>query len=145
VVRNAVAAHEPFSSVHRIVDAEGGVRTVAVVGRAETDDAGEPVGVTGYFVDLTTAQRSAGQAQATEAIQAAAASRGAIEQAKGIVMAVRGGRPDDAFAVLREAASRREVRLRAVAERLVATVSGRDAERGPVTRAELDQVLADAG
>jgi PAS domain S-box-containing protein len=141
VVRDAVAAHEPFSSVHRIVDADGAVRTVAVVGRAETDGEGDPVAVTGYFVDLTAAQQSAGQAHATEAIRAAAASRGTIEQAKGVVMAEHGGAPDDAFAVLREAGSRRETRLRVVAEQLVAAVAARTPEQGPLTRDELDRLL----
>ncbi len=141
VVRNAVAAREPFSSVHRIVDAEGTVRTVAVVGRADRDDEGDPVTVTGYFVDLTAAQRSAGQAQATEAIRAAAASRGIIEQAKGVVMAVHGGGADDAFAALRESGSRREMRLRAVAEQLVAAIEARRPEQGALTRDELDRLL----
>jgi PAS domain S-box-containing protein len=145
VVREAVASREPFSSVHRIVDASGAVRTVAVVGRAELDDDGEPVAVTGYFVDLTAAQRSAGQAQATESIRAAAASRGTIEQAKGIVMAVRGGDADAAFAVLREGGSRREVRVRTIAEELVDAVAGRSRDDGPLTPAELDRLLGSAG
>jgi PAS domain S-box-containing protein len=145
VVRNAVSDREPFSSVHRIVDAHGAVRTVAVVGRAELDDAGDPTAVTGYFVDLTAAQQSAGQAQATEAIRAAAASRGTIEQAKGIVMAARGGDADAAFDVLRETGSRRETRLRVVAEELVAAVAHRSADDGPLTADELDRLLAEAG
>jgi hypothetical protein len=141
VVRDAVAAREPFSSVHRIVDAHGDVKTVAVVGRADTDGDGEPVTVTGYFVDLTAVQRSAGQAQATEAIRAAAASRGTIEQAKGIVIAVRGGDADAAFDVLREAGSRREVRLRVVAEQVVDAAAARRPEQGPLDPAELDRLL----
>ncbi|GMA26250.1 putative transcription antitermination regulator [Luteimicrobium album] len=141
VVRDAVASREPFSSVHRIVDSAGTVRTVAVVGRGDTDDDGEPVTVTGYFIDLTAAQRSVGQAQATEAIKAAAASRGTIEQAKGVVMATRGGDADDAFAVLREAGSRRETRLRVVAEQLVDAVAARAPESGSLTRDELDWLL----
>jgi len=145
VVRDAVASREPFSSVHRIVDAAGNVRTVAVVGRADTDDDGEPVTVTGYFVDLTAAQRSAGQAQATEAIRAAAASRGTIEQAKGIVMAVRGGGSDAAFDLLRETSSRRETRLRVVAEQLVEAVGARHPDQGPLTRDELDRLLEGPG
>ncbi|GAA4851139.1 PAS and ANTAR domain-containing protein [Luteimicrobium xylanilyticum] len=145
VVRNAVSDREPFSSVHRIVDAHGAVRTVAVVGRAELDDAGDPTAVTGYFVDLTAAQQSAGQAQATEAIRAAAASRGTIEQAKGIVMAARGGDANAAFDVLRETGSRRETRLRVVAEELVAAVAHRSADDGPLTADELDRLLAEAG
>jgi hypothetical protein len=103
---------------------------------------GEPATVTGYFVDLTAAQRSAGQAQATEAIRAAAASRGAIEQAKGIIMAIRGGDDDAAFDALREAGSRREVRLRAVAEEIVDAVMTRGPDDGPLTPDELDALLA---
>lgn len=144
VVREAVASREPFSSVHRILNASGAVRTVAVVGRAELDDDGEPVAVSGYFVDLTATQRSAGQAQATESIRAAAASRGTIEQAKGIVMAVRGCDADAAFGALREAGSRREARLRTVAEELVDAVAARSEDDGPLSGAELDRLLGGA-
>ncbi|MGC5166067.1 PAS and ANTAR domain-containing protein [Luteimicrobium sp. DT211] len=141
VVRDAVAANEPFSSFHRIVDADGRVRTVAVVGRPHLDDDGEPVSVEGFFVDITGPQRRTSQAEASEAIRAAAASRGVIEQAKGIVIAVLGGDEDSAFDALREAGARRGVRLRAVAEQLVAAVTARHASDGPMTTAALARLL----
>lgn len=44
---------EPFTSRHRILLADGTVRTVAVVGEVTLDPSGEPVQMTGFFVDVS--------------------------------------------------------------------------------------------
>lgn len=44
---------EPFTSRHRLVLADGSTRTVAVVGEVTVDQHGEPVQMTGFFVDVT--------------------------------------------------------------------------------------------
>ncbi|WP_436777916.1 anti-sigma factor antagonist [Yinghuangia sp. YIM S09857] len=44
---------EPFTSRHRLLLADGTVRTVAVVGEITLDAAGEPVQMTGFFVDVS--------------------------------------------------------------------------------------------
>lgn len=44
---------EPFISRHRLLLADGTTRTVAVVGEVTVDDNGEPVQMTGFFVDVT--------------------------------------------------------------------------------------------
>jgi hypothetical protein len=122
VLREAQETGEPFSVVHRILDADGGIRTIAIVGRGRRDDPAEPAtvtGVTGYFIDLTGAQERQAQDAASAAIQASAESRGLIEQAKGVVMAVHGVGPDDAFEVLRVASNHTNTRVREVAHRVV--------------------------
>jgi hypothetical protein len=130
VLREAQETGEPFSVVHRILDADGGVRTIAIAGQGRHDDPSEPATVTritGYFIDLTGAQERQAQVAASAAIQASAESRGTIEQAKGIVMAVHGVGADDAFEVLRVASNHTNTRLRDVAGRVVdaASTAGR--------------------
>jgi anti-anti-sigma factor len=44
---------EPFTSRHRLLLADGTTRTVAVVGEVTVDQFGEPVQMTGFFVDVT--------------------------------------------------------------------------------------------
>jgi anti-anti-sigma factor len=44
---------EPFTSRHRLLLADGTTRTVAVVGEVTLDATGEPVQMTGFFVDVT--------------------------------------------------------------------------------------------
>jgi GAF domain-containing protein len=60
-----------------------------------------------------------GQRVLAEQLRTAMASRAAIEQAKGVVMAARGCGPDEAFDVLRSASQRRNVKLRDVAQTVV--------------------------
>ncbi|MDP8987179.1 MAG: GAF and ANTAR domain-containing protein [Actinomycetota bacterium] len=55
----------------------------------------------------------------SEQLEEALASRDVIGQAKGIIMAQRGGGPDDAFDVLRRASQRENVKLRDVAQAVV--------------------------
>ncbi|PJI90961.1 PAS and ANTAR domain-containing protein [Luteimicrobium subarcticum] len=144
VLRGAQQSGEPFSAVHRIIDADDRTRTIAIVGQGLRDESGEVTRITGYFIDLTGAQSRSTQEQATAAIEAAAASRGSIEQAKGIVMAVLGGDADAAFEVLREASNARNQRLRAVAAELVSDVAQRAPDAGALTVEELVQVLGSA-
>lgn len=64
-------------------------------------------------------------ASRTLAVQLTAAleSRATIEQAKGILTAQRGCTPEEAFALLRSASRRENVKVRQVAERIVASVA----------------------
>ncbi|MBR7744321.1 GAF and ANTAR domain-containing protein [Phycicoccus sp. BSK3Z-2] len=57
-------------------------------------------------------------------LEQAMASRAVIEQAKGVIMAMRGLSEHDAFEVLRKASQDRNVKLRLLAEEFVASVSG---------------------
>jgi PAS domain S-box-containing protein len=43
----------PFSSRHRIVDTEGNIRLVVVVGDRLTDADGQVIGTTGFYIDIT--------------------------------------------------------------------------------------------
>lgn len=56
-------------------------------------------------------------------LEQAMVSRATIEQAKGVLAAQTGCSPDEAFAMLRTASQRENVKLRDVAERIVASVA----------------------
>ncbi|MCB7135838.1 PAS and ANTAR domain-containing protein [Cellulosimicrobium marinum] len=128
----------PFTSVHRITDARGRERTLTIIGQGVPDEAtGELAAVEGYFVDITAAVVERSDERASEQIAAAAASRGVIEQAKGVLAAVYGMSTDDAFRLLRAVSNNRNLRLRDLADRVVeAAGSG-----GPRARAALDPLL----
>jgi len=111
---------EPFSSVHRIMDARGRERSLVVVGQGCRDRvSGEVVELVGYFVDVTQVIAARAQSRAQQDIAAAAESRGPIEQAKGMVAMACGVSLDDAFAVLKRASNDRNVRLRDLARDVV--------------------------
>ena len=111
---------EPFSSVHRIMDAHGGERFLVVVGQGRRDrETGEVTELVGYFVDVTRTVTDSAQERARHDIAAAAETRGTIEQAKGVVVAAYGVHPDEAFARLKRASNNRNVPLRELARLVV--------------------------
>lgn len=140
----AARTGEPFGSMHRIVDAVGRTRTLAVAAQGlRRDDALPWAAVVGYFVDLTTAHEEAARREATASIRAADESRSAIEQAKGVLMAAFEIGPDEAFEVLRRRSNDANVPVRELARRLVGAVVGGfvtsagvidDAARGRIDR-----------
>jgi hypothetical protein len=109
-----------FGSMHRIVDANGRTRTLAVAARGRRPGPGTPVAeMAGYFVDVTGAHHEAARREATAAIRAADASRSDIEQAKGVVMLAYGVGADEAFELLRRRSNHANVPVRELARRLV--------------------------
>ncbi|MNW58336.1 ANTAR domain protein [compost metagenome] len=135
----AAATGEPFSSVHRIVDAHGRTRTLGVVGRGRVDRrTGETTHVSGYFLDLTTTQRELAQRDATAAIRASSASRSTIEQAKGAVMAIYGLPADEAFDLMCHHSSVTNEPLREMSRRLVVELTAGGSE-GVLRRDDLDR------
>ena len=73
---------------------------------------------------LRVYQRYASARETTEQLRSALVTRGVIDQAKGILMAVRGIDADEAFAVLVSQSQREHVKLREVAESFIANVTG---------------------
>ncbi|MBI9115786.1 PAS and ANTAR domain-containing protein [Sanguibacter suaedae] len=112
-----------FSRVHRIVDARGVERTLVLTGRWEDPDGPTSACISGTIIDLTETQHEAAQREAAESIRAAAGSRAAIEQAKGILMAAFGLSEDEAFGMLKQRSNEANVKLRELAEGLVAAAS----------------------
>ncbi|MCP2265292.1 PAS and ANTAR domain-containing protein [Promicromonospora thailandica] len=122
VLAHAALTGDPFSSVHRIMDARGRERTLTVVGEGRRDPATQRVSeLVGFFVDITAGIEVQASEAATASIRAAAASRAVIEQAKGVLAFVLDVDPDAAFARLRATSNDTNVAVRELAQRVVAT------------------------
>ncbi|MBO0610336.1 PAS and ANTAR domain-containing protein [Myceligenerans salitolerans] len=116
----AAATGDPFSSVHRIMDAHGRERTLAVVGQGRRDVATREVQeLVGYFIDVTSSVKARASEAASASIRAAAATRAPIEQAKGIIAISLRIDPEEAFERLRSASNDTNVAVRDVARHIV--------------------------
>lgn len=143
-IENAILTRAPFSSRHRIVDTAGGVRTVVVVADRIVEN-GEVVGSFGVYVDLTSTVESEVRSSLDRFVPRLAASREVIDCAKGMIMFVYGLSADRAFDLLRWRSQESNVKIRVLAQRLLAGV----AEKGPDlvtshTRTAFDHVLLTA-
>ncbi|WP_159798118.1 PAS and ANTAR domain-containing protein [Puerhibacterium puerhi] len=144
VLRHAAETGEPFSAVHRVYDARRRLHLVAVTGQTRrVPDGGGATEVAGYFIDMTDVHRHLAQQEASRAIQASAERRGAIEQAKGVLMVVHGIGADEAFDRLRLASNRLNVPVRDLAERLLERFTGPARPVAP-TAAALGEFLGEA-
>ena len=109
--------HRAFSTRHRIIDTNGLVHDVIVIGDKLYDDDGDVVGTHGFYVDVTETARSR-----TELVNAAVAeiaeNRATIEQAKGMLMLIY--RIDDAsaFELLKWRSQETNTKLRVLAEQV---------------------------
>lgn len=120
IFETAQVTGAPFHSVHRIMDARGQERVVTLVGQGRRDPVTEDVvELMGYFIDTTAPVSQRAEALAGDHIRAAAAHRGVIEQAKGILVMTHSMSAQEAFHLLRGASNQHNVPVRTVAERLV--------------------------
>jgi hypothetical protein len=143
VLRRAAETGQPFSSVHRILDAKGRTRTLAVTGQGRRDPGtGQVTELFGYFIDVTESHREAAARDATASIRASAERRAVIEQAKGVLMVVYGVDEEGAFEQLRHASNQTNIAVRDIAYTLVHLFSGREVTVFP-TREAIDEFLAD--
>ncbi|MFF2832310.1 PAS and ANTAR domain-containing protein [Cellulosimicrobium cellulans] len=120
ILQEARRTGEPFSSVHRIMDAHGKERVLVIVGQGRRDrDTGRVRELMGYFVDVTRTVQARAHDQAHDHIRAAAATRGPIEQAKGIITGALGIGPEDSFQILKRCSNDKNVALRDLAQLVV--------------------------
>jgi PAS domain S-box-containing protein len=133
---------QAFSTRHRIVDVQGRVHHVAVVGDQLRNN-GEIIGTQGFYIDVTPTEK-ARQERMTAAIARITEDRAVIEQAKGMLMVIYGVEAATASELLLWRAEETRVDLRLLAEQLVAdfrTVSYQDT---PPSRASYDNLLLTA-
>jgi hypothetical protein len=131
----ACAAGTPFALEHRLLRADGRLRTVVLVGEPEPSAAGVTTAVCGLLVDVTDGRPPAPagpdeQLQALETevgqLRQAMASRAAIEQAKGVLMLLMGCGDQVAFDLLAHISSHTHRKVRDVALAITAAAgSGR--------------------
>ncbi|WP_344771809.1 PAS and ANTAR domain-containing protein [Nocardioides panacisoli] len=136
----AAATGEPFSIYYRIL-VDGSERRVVVTGEGVRDGA-RVTHLTGYYVDLTPEFTAENSAAADAAVAASAAARETIEQAKGVLMLAYGLDADAAFAMLKWWSRNRNVKVRDVADRLLA-VAREGHVSHPGLRRLLDALLDD--
>lgn len=142
VLRRAADTGQPFSSVHRVIDAKGGTRTLAVTGQGRRDPGtGRVTELFGYFIDVTEAHREAAAREATASIRASAERSAVIEQAKAVLMVVHGVEAHAAFELLRHASNAANIAVRDIAFSLVHLFAGPDITEFP-TREAIDAFLA---
>lgn len=115
--------------LHRINDIRGKERRVFSALQAVAGPTGQADSVRGFMVDVTQGLRIESRDAASEAIERVYAHRDLIEQAKGIVMALKGIDGPAAFDVLAAVSQQKNVKLHSVAEELVhAAANGKGAE-----------------
>ncbi len=123
---HALHSRESFSSRHRFVDTGGAVHDAIVVADRILDDAGAVVGTSGYYIDLTETidetRSETRQEVLDEALPDLFENRAAIEQAKGVLMAVYRVSADQAFRVLQWRSQETNTKLRALAKQLIEDV-----------------------
>lgn len=111
---------EARSCEYRLVDTLGCEHRVSLV-LANEGPAGI-IGTSGFVVDGSPGRESAVAALVNEQLAIALESRAAIDQAKGVLMVAYGVDDAAAFDMLRSSSQQRNVRLRTLATRIVASV-----------------------
>ncbi|MGK8506069.1 PAS and ANTAR domain-containing protein [Nocardia asiatica] len=119
---DATATGTPFCSRHRITDTEGETHDLIVIGDQLFDEQGNVAGSTGYFLDVTDTLEGNLQEALDDLLPDVIDARAVIEQAKGIMMFVYGVNADQAFRVLRWRSQETNIKIRTLAEQLVADV-----------------------
>ena len=137
--------HKTFSTRHRIIDTHKAVHDVVVIGDQLYDDDGNVIGTHGFYVDVTA---SASDPLTEELVNAAVAeiaeNRAAIEQAKRMLMLVYRVDADAAFELLKWRSQETNVKLRVLAEQLLADFVGVNYDETLPPRATFDHLLLTA-
>ena len=134
---------QAFSSRHRIRDVQGAIHHVVVVGDQLRNGDGSVVGTHGFYVDITPAEE-ARQDHLTAEVEKITKSRASIEQAKGMLMAIYGIDGEAAFDLLKWRSQETNVRLRPLAEQIVADFSAVAHDEALAARSVYDNLLLTA-
>ena len=132
----------PFSSRHRILDTEGNVRVVVVVGERLTAANGGTIGTTGFYIDITDFSDADVQRTVSDRVATIEASRAIINQAIGVVMWTYGVSAERAFDVLAWRSKETNVKLRRIAEQFLRDLSA--IPPSSHARADVDRALLTA-
>ena len=113
-----------FSIYHRLIDARGRVHQVLTAGEGILDESGRVSAVDGVMVDLTLTLRRETEKIARDAVAGATATRTVIDQARGILMGRLLIGSEQAFQLLVDYSSRRNLKVCVVSEELVQLADG---------------------
>jgi hypothetical protein len=131
----------PFSSRHRIIDTAGNVHVVVVVGDRWRDGAGEVIGTTGFYIDVTDEFDADVRRSLDEVVATIAARRATINQAMGMLMLAHGLSADDAFQLLARRSQQTNVKLRDLAAQFVKEAAA-EASLAPGDTDRVDAILS---
>jgi PAS domain S-box-containing protein len=112
-------SRQTFSSRHRIIDVQGRVHHVVVVGDLLREVDGTVIGTHGYYVDVTPSEQER-QDQVTAAVTIIAEARADIERTKGMLMLIYGMDEASAFELLKWRSQETNVKLRLLAAQVAA-------------------------
>jgi hypothetical protein len=135
--------HRTFSTRHRIIDTHQAVHDVVVIGDQLYDDTGEVIGTHGFYVDVTPSGR-AREELVSAAVAEIAENRASIEQAKGMLMLIYRIDEESAFELLKWRSQETNVKLRVLAERVLADFAELTYEESLPPRATFDHLLLTA-
>lgn len=133
-----------FSTRHRIIDTNGDVHHVVVVGEQMRDDHDHVIGTDGFYVDVTPSIAEAQEERVNEVVAEIAEARGGIEQAKGMLMLVYRITDESAFELLKWRSQETNVKLRVIAEQVVKDFLAIQYDEELPSRAEYDRLLLTA-
>jgi ANTAR domain/PAS fold len=136
-------SHLTFSTRHRIIDTKGEVHSVVVIGDQLRDKGGELIGTHGFYVDVTPTDAMTSEL-VSAAIAEIAENRAAIEQVKGMLMLIYRIDADAAFELLRWRSQESNVKLRILAEQVLADFEALAYEETMPPRATFDHLLLTA-
>ena len=134
---------QAFSSRHRIVDVQGRVRHVVVVGDLLREVDGTVTGTHGYYVDITPSEQER-QDEVTAAVTVIAQARADIERTKGMLMLVYGMDEASAFELLKWRSQETNVKLRLLAAQVATDFIALTGSGGVAPRSAYDKLLMTA-
>jgi hypothetical protein len=108
------------TSRNLIIDARGKERVVILVGDRFFTNDGAPAGIAGFYIDITDQFEKEVQKRLTDEVTTISARRAVINQAIGMVMLRYDVDEETAFTLLTTMSQQSNVKLRIIAERVVA-------------------------
>ena len=135
--------HQAFSTRHRIVDTHAQVHHVVVVAEQLVDDAGVVIGTHGFYVDVSETGRIHDEL-VSAAVAEIAENRATIEQAKGMLMLIYRITDESAFELLKWRSQETNVKLRVLADQVIADFGELTYEETLPPRATFDHLLLTA-
>lgn len=133
-----------FSTRHRIIDTNGEVHHVVVVGDQLFDETDQVVGTHGFYVDVTPSTVPRHDRVFSAAVTEMAEARGPIEQAKGMLMLIYRISADSAFELLRWRSQETNTKLRILAEQIARDFLGLNYDEELPPRSAFDRLLLTA-
>jgi PAS domain S-box-containing protein len=131
-----------FSSRHRIIDTDGRVRWVVVIGDQFCDDHGAVIGTHGFYVDVTHVEQLR-EDMVTAKVGEVTDNRAPIQHVVGMLMLIYDIDDHVAFEVLRWLSQENNIKLRLLAEQLCADLRATAARR-TIGTTVFDQALLTA-